>query len=857
MRVAGRGAWSVGGSSWRVRSPWVRASLLAATATAWAVLLGQGLAAQECAINWRQASPCPTYSALTLNDLAYDGHMFVGVGNGGLVVTSTDGRTWTQRLCHIDADLTTVAAGNGRFVATGMAYPGGPPVTLTSRDGIDWSVGWGIGAQSLQSAGGLFFTGNMTSPDGRQWTPHYLPTDDPFSSLVAHGNGTWLQVQSTPGSANAVFTSADAGTWRLMPVPPFEYVASLVFGGRRFVVQSDAIYSSQNGRAWTKSTGGPPWGAPTVYAGTQFAIVTQRETWFSKDGKAWHGKPSDMPSNARVSHVFWTGSAFVAFGDQGQMTQFTFESPDGLHWTPRPLWGGPSGWGGMVRYFEEPGLFVSAGTLATSPDGEHWSEPATPGSASAVAYGDDTFVAVSTQGSALWSHDGQTWTPVATGFSENLYDVAYGAGLFVAVGQLGRVLTSPDGQVWTTRPSYYYSDLQSIVFAEGTFLAVGYNSSSGLVSSDGITWHSVGLGLNFTAYPGPTTSYALGHFLVASPDGLVASEEARNWTYLGSPWVIGNVVEWNGRAYAPGYGSGEMTSADLQTWTPVPTNGLDRPGQGQSLATDGSVLVLGGPGLLRGTRAPMVDTVTPDRTPAGAPSTVILEGGGFAPVTRVRFGEVPATSFTVLSDSRIEAVAPPLSPDTLAVTADAEDEPGVVTSHDVLRAGGEPVVYGACPTVLSVDPSYFHMVSIWGKGLSEVTDFTATGAFMGGLWGGSEDSRSYWIWPTVLGPSVAEVTLRDGSTRPVPGGLTFVAPPVITAVKVIRSPFKIKVTGTGFTADDAVSLNGVLLPAKLKNPQSLSVSGSAIFRYVNPQANSLRIESCVGAVYSNEVSFVP
>src|SRR5690606_26912656 len=42
-------------------------------------------------------------------------------------------------------------------------------------------------------------------------------------------------------------------------------------------------------------------------------------------------------------------------------------------------------------------------------------------------------------------------------------------------------------------------------------------------------------------------------------------------------------------------------------------------------------------------------------------ATVVLTGTHFLGATGVMFGATPATSFTVLSDTQIEAVAPPLS----------------------------------------------------------------------------------------------------------------------------------------------------------------------------------------------------
>ncbi|WP_247703153.1 IPT/TIG domain-containing protein, partial [Streptomyces sp. F63] len=65
---------------------------------------------------------------------------------------------------------------------------------------------------------------------------------------------------------------------------------------------------------------------------------------------------------------------------------------------------------------------------------------------------------------------------------------------------------------------------------------------------------------------------------------------------------------------------------------------------------------------------PSVTSVVPDRGPAAGGTPVTLTGSGLGGATAVRFGTAPAASFTVVSATRIDAVAPAGSPGPVAVT---------------------------------------------------------------------------------------------------------------------------------------------------------------------------------------------
>jgi hypothetical protein len=55
----------------------------------------------------------------SLNGVTYGNGLFVAVGEGGTILTSPDGVSWTQRTSPEKSDLLSVAYRNGRFVAVG------------------------------------------------------------------------------------------------------------------------------------------------------------------------------------------------------------------------------------------------------------------------------------------------------------------------------------------------------------------------------------------------------------------------------------------------------------------------------------------------------------------------------------------------------------------------------------------------------------------------------------------------------------------------------------------------------------------------------------------------------------------
>ncbi|MEM9237177.1 MAG: PKD domain-containing protein, partial [Verrucomicrobiota bacterium] len=70
------------------------------------------------------------FLAEELRDVAYGGGLYVAVGDGGTIWSSTDGLAWSPESSGTAIDLDGVSYGNGGFVAVGADSGGGPVVVL-------------------------------------------------------------------------------------------------------------------------------------------------------------------------------------------------------------------------------------------------------------------------------------------------------------------------------------------------------------------------------------------------------------------------------------------------------------------------------------------------------------------------------------------------------------------------------------------------------------------------------------------------------------------------------------------------------------------------------------------------------
>ena len=247
-----------------------------------------------------------------LNDVVWGAGRFVAVGEGGEIVHSTDGDTWTQASgSAIARDLHGITWADGHFVAVGDG--GG---IVHSTDGDTWTeashsattrdlygITWGGERFAAVGEGGEI----VYSTDGKHWTrASDIPTYPSTLRGIAWSGERFVAV----GDVGVIWHSIDADTWRRAQqtlgifLGVSEVYGGVAWSGTRFVAIAGA-----------------------GLAGTRVA--------YSSDGNIWEGVPDFLGAGigrcepCRFHGITWDGARFVAVGAGGEIVHST----DGDTWT--------------------------------------------------------------------------------------------------------------------------------------------------------------------------------------------------------------------------------------------------------------------------------------------------------------------------------------------------------------------------------------------------------------------------------------------------------------------------------------------------------------------------------------------
>jgi len=173
-----------------------------------------------------------------------------GCGGGGgsygrsvLFVSGDRGTTFERIVPEDTRPLTHIASRDGVFYAIAHLNDGGFGV-VTSADGRSWTqVATGtryaedlaVSADAIVVAHGA---GVLVSTDGQAWTDHAVAGDGLYQARVAHAAGTI----ALGGAADGTLRLSSNGTsWRNYVVPGFSYVGQLIAAGDSLLVSG---YSS-------------------------------------------------------------------------------------------------------------------------------------------------------------------------------------------------------------------------------------------------------------------------------------------------------------------------------------------------------------------------------------------------------------------------------------------------------------------------------------------------------------------------------------------------------------------------------------------------------------------------------------
>ncbi|WP_310723470.1 IPT/TIG domain-containing protein [Streptomyces sp. N2A] len=199
---------------------------------------------------------------------------------------------------------------------------------------------------------------------------------------------------------------------------------------------------------------------------------------------------------------------------------------------------------------------------------------------------------------------------------------------------------------------------------------------------------------------------------------------------------------------------------------------------------------------------PVLSSVTPASGPAAGGTTVTLTGSGLSGTTAVRFGSTVASSFTVVSDTQVTAVAPAGS-GTVQITVTT---PGGTSNGVAYAYGSVPVVSGVSPNQGPVFGG--NTVILTGSNFSGATAVTF-GATTATSFTVDSDTRITAVAPPGTGTVQVTVTTPAGiSSQFVTYAYTQVAGPVLSSVTPASGPAAggttVTLTGSGLSGTTAV-----------------------------------------------------
>lgn len=207
--------------------------------------------------------------------------------------------------------------------------------------------------------------------------------------------------------------------------------------------------------------------------------------------------------------------------------------------------------------------------------------------------------------------------------------------------------------------------------------------------------------------------------------------------------------------------------------------------------------------------SPQVSTISPASGTSSGGTAVTITGTGFTGATSVTFGAAAATSFTVVSDTEITAIAPPGTAG--AVNVVVTTSAGTGTGPYTYSAAPVPVFSGISPASGTTEGDT--TVTITGTGFTG-----ATSVFIGGTAATDltvvSDSEITATTPAGSAGAVNVVVTTPGGVSTGTGVYTYssASVPVVSGITpssgTTAGGTTITITGSGFTGATAVTIGG-------------------------------------------------
>jgi hypothetical protein len=233
-------------------------------------------------------------TSVQMAGVAYGAGIWVAVGSGGAIKTSTDnGATWSSQTSTFGGDhARAVIYAGGQFVMVGDNAK-----LATSPDGISWTSqtsGFGTDAiRAITYGAGTYVIGGAngkaaTSTNATAWTSRTSQFGTTTIRAAAYGNGIFIlagesgKLSSSPTGATWTARTSTFGTTN---------INAAVFGGEVFSVggASGTLASSLDGILWHSRSSGTTAAilAGTYSHGAHIMVGFSNEATVSRDGLTW------------------------------------------------------------------------------------------------------------------------------------------------------------------------------------------------------------------------------------------------------------------------------------------------------------------------------------------------------------------------------------------------------------------------------------------------------------------------------------------------------------------------------------------------------------------------------------------
>lgn len=302
---------------------------------------------------------------------------------------------------------------------------------------------------------------------------------------VGFVNGGCCDGSFSTDTRGVVWSSTDGLSWSLEPrAATFDlaHLTGLATDGRLVVAigfqnldsrampgsvdSRGAVWTSTDGRTWTRVTGVPRFSSVVQADGAFLASAFETvgpEIWRSADGRSWHRLAGpDVLGTGTLEQLVATPVGIVAVGwtgsDPDRQAAVSWRSLDGLSWTRAPAQASLEG-AAMTKVAVSGGAIVAVGLRPDS-------------------------------AAAWWSTDGLTWTrsdeTTMSSPGRSLFTLVAGAEGFITSGVIEHGSDMPTYPVWASRDGRTWGLIDAPLVGNGPSIRCAVDRGTGLtVFGDG------------------------------------------------------------------------------------------------------------------------------------------------------------------------------------------------------------------------------------------------------------------------------------------------------------------------------------------------------------------------------------